>query len=176
MVTDSPSTIASGCRAIARPPVLIVVTRWERHPVVNPDDYHDYHHDYHHDDPDNFWGHSKLSPVWKTATNVVFVNWSNSFWSHFSELEIPKFATLKYSSSEFTNSKSLKKWNFRFLKKIGTLSLYPKYRVFFFNWCSPISVPKRKPAKQPYTASLSIRIYRNGISDWLAGSFLGSTS
>ena len=46
------------------------------------------------------------------------------------------------------------------------------YRVFFFNWCSPISVPKRKPAKQPITAFLSIRIYRNSTSDWLAGSFI----
>ena len=45
----------------------------------------------------------------------------------------------------------------------------------FFNWCSPISVPKRKPAKQPITAFLSIRIYRNSTSDWLAGSFLFGT-
>ena len=46
---------------------------------------------------------------------------------------------------------------------------------FFLNWCSPISVPKRKPAKQPITAFLSIRIYRNSTSDWLAGSFLFGT-
>ena len=49
------------------------------------------------------------------------------------------------------------------------------YRVFFLNWRSPISVPKRKPAKQPITAFLSIRIYRNSTSDWLAGSFLFGT-
>ena len=37
MVTASPSTVASGCWAIARPPILIIVSRWEGHTVVNPD-------------------------------------------------------------------------------------------------------------------------------------------
>ena len=46
---------------------------------------------------------------------------------------------------------------------------------WFFHWYLSISVPKRKPAKQPITAFLSNRIYRNSSSDWLAGSFLFGT-
>ena len=40
------------------------------------------------------------------------------------------------------------------------------------HWYPPISVPKKKNAKQPITAFLSNRIYRNSSSDWLVGSFL----
>ena len=45
----------------------------------------------------------------------------------------------------------------------------------FFHRYPLISVPKRKSAKQPITASLGIRIYRKSSSDWLAGSFLFGT-
>ena len=49
------------------------------------------------------------------------------------------------------------------------------YTGWFLHWYPPISVPKRKPAKQPITAFLSISIYRNSTSDWLVGSFLFGT-